>query len=161
MVFFRSRRLSTCQNRGYPHGQTTSLSRLAQATLEVSSDVLKTPEKSRYDATIGALVGNRDNPLWHVSVEGHSGTGTADIHLCVRGPLVDSPERDSFKRAVRDYFAPSFAPGEGMRCWFGVKNNPRITLWLARTHPLIAEVSFANRKVLSLVEQWCAAANLP
>lgn len=116
-----------------------------------------TPDKIQllYDETIGAATSSKANPLWHITVRSHGASKVADIDLGFAGSISGDKEAQvEVRNAVRKYLGPKMKEGEGIRCWLGVSNNPRINVWLRRRPGQIG-VEFENTDAISLIQYWC------
>jgi hypothetical protein len=111
-----------------------------------------------YDKTIGAVVGSKANPLWNVTITSQGASKVAEIDLGLDVAVSNSKERQAeIRNAVRKYLGPKMQEGEGIRCWLGVRGNPRINIWLRRKPGKIG-VEFENTDILSLIQYWCKRA---
>lgn len=116
--------------------------------------------QSHYSGTVGRLDAGGANPLVYARVEAGCGRRLVDIHLGIRHDFVeDEKKRNDLKTAVRKYITPHLLAGEGMRCWLGVRGNPRINVWCLRAGAGF-EVGFLNGKVVPLLEYWCKASGV-
>jgi hypothetical protein len=111
-----------------------------------------------YDKTIGAVVGTKTNPLWHVTITCDGASRVADVNLGLDSAVAGNREMQmEIRSAAKKYLAPLLREGEGMRCWLGVSGNPRINIWLRRKGGHIG-VEFENTDVISLIQYWCGRA---
>jgi len=119
-----------------------------------------TPDRIQllYDKTVGAVVGSKANPLWHVTITSQGASKVAELDLGLDVAVAGNKDAQvQIRNAVRKYLGPKMQEGEGMRCWLGVSSNPRINVWLRRRPGQIG-VEFENTDVISLVQYWCKRA---
>lgn len=115
------------------------------------------PEKIKhlYDETIGRVIGSKSNPLWHVTITCSGASELAHIYLGMDGSIeADKTMQSALRDASRKYLGRHFELGEGMRCWFALRGNPRIDVWLKRQGGAMG-VEFNNSEVISLILYWC------
>jgi hypothetical protein len=113
-----------------------------------------------YGNTIGAVVGSKPNLLWNITTTCSGASKFADIDLGLDYAVaMDKDAHTEIRAAVRSYFGEALVQGEGLRCWLGVRGNPRINIRLKRKSGQIG-VEFENTEAISLIQHWCKMAGV-
>jgi len=110
-----------------------------------------------FDYTIRSILpttSTKAGVLSHVRINSHNSLEVTGIHIGLNMSKFGSQDPSLIRKAIKAYFQGSLSKNESLRCLLGVRNEPRIDLYLRRQGPLL-DSQITNQTTKALIAYWC------